>query len=272
MQVQIVEQGHYTNVFNAQIKGSAQKENEQNKSLNKSGDHFCQALKIRTLNYYLRIENPVMLVYVDLSKDPDPRKCRAYYLWLDEEIDRLRQGKSNLDHLGKDSHTFHIPVENVMNPDLNVMPYLNSRLEKKRVLDELYSTVGEKYPDVKNKIDQIGAIFKTSNIALETILNKTEAPWLDAPKGSFAYQLKKVSDALSLNNAAISQELLDKLANRLEEASNHEKSEYYYQSAYLNDLIGNRNEAQVLYKEAYLISNAYVLSSENVMVVELRQA
>lgn len=115
MQVQIVDQGHYTNVFNAQIKGSAQNADGKNKYLSAKGDYFAQTLDIRTLNYYARIENPVMLVFVDLTKDQYPRNCPAFYLWIDEETDRLREGKPNLDHLGKESHTFHIPVENVLN-------------------------------------------------------------------------------------------------------------------------------------------------------------
>ena len=99
LQVQIVDQGHYTNVFNAQIKGSSQKEDGRNKKLSSDGKHFAQSLDIRTLNYYARIENPVMLVFADLTKDQDPRNCPAYYLWIDEEIDQLREGKPSLDHL-----------------------------------------------------------------------------------------------------------------------------------------------------------------------------
>jgi hypothetical protein len=254
MQVQIVEHGHYTNLFNAQIKGSAQKKNGQNKKLNAAGNHFSQTLKIKTLNYYARIENPVMLVFADLSKDQDPRKCPAYYLWIDEEIDQLRQGRPNLDHLGKDSHTFHIPVENILKSDLNVLPYLNNRLEKKRVLEGLYNTLEEHYPDVIDKIGQLGRVFRTKKVALETIFNETDSPWLDAPKGSFAYELKKVSYVLSLNNAIIAENALEKLANRLEEASCHEKSEYYYQKAYLHGLIGDRKKAQEFYKIAHLTS------------------
>jgi len=53
MQVQIVDQGHYTNVFNAQIKGSAQKEDGRNKKLSADGKHFTQTLDIRTLNLQL---------------------------------------------------------------------------------------------------------------------------------------------------------------------------------------------------------------------------
>ena len=254
MQVQIVDQGHHTNVFNAQIKGSVQKEDGRNKKLIADGKYFIQPLDIRTLNYYARIENPVMLVFADLAQDQNPRKCPAYYLWIDEEIDQLREGKPNLDHLGKDSHTFHIPVENVLDPNLNVLPYLNSRLEKKRALEGIYNIVEKKYSDPINKVNQIGGVLETNKIALDTILNKTETPWLDAPKDSFAYQLKKASEILSLNNEKLAKDNLDKLADRLEEANHHEQSEYYYQRAYLAGLVGKREEALELHKKAHLTS------------------
>ncbi len=257
MQVQIVEQGHYKNVFNAQIKGSAQIKDGRNKWLSADGKHFSQPLDIRNLNYYIRIENPVMLVFADLTQDEEPRKCTAYYLWMDEKIDQLRAGKPTLDHLGEDTHTFHIPVENVLNSSLNVLPYLNNRLEKKRVLEGIYDIVEKKYSDPINKINQIGSIFGTNKVALDTILNKTETPWLDAPEGSFAYELKKVSEILSLNNAILAQDRLDKLADQLEEASQHEQSEYYYQRAYLASLVGKREEALNLHKQAHLTSKEF---------------
>src|SRR5208337_4638367 len=49
-------------------------------------------------------------------------------------------------------------------------------------------------------------VLETNKIALDTILNQTDAPWLDAPKDSFSYQLKKVSEILSLNNAILAQD------------------------------------------------------------------
>ena len=257
MQVQIVDQGHYTNVFNAQIKGSAQenKKDGSNKHLNSKGEHFAISLSIKTLNYYARIENPVMLVFADLTKDPDPRRCPTYYFWMDEEIDKLRAGRPNLDHLGKGSHTFHIPTENILDSSLNVLPYLNNRLEKKRALDGIYNAVDEKFPDPIEKVNQIGGVLKTNKIALDTILNNTETPWLDAPQHSFAYQLKKASEILSLNNAKLAQDTLDRLFDRLGEANKHEQSEYYYQKGYLASLIGKREEAIELYKRAHLASN-----------------
>lgn len=112
----------------------------------------------------------------------------------------------------------------------------------------------KKYPDPVDKVSQLGTVFRNNKIALDTIFNKTETPWLDAPKDSFAYQLKSVSEILSVNNVRIAQDKLDKLAGRLEEASCHEKSEYYYQKAYLSGLIGKREEAHEFHRKAHLTS------------------
>jgi hypothetical protein len=133
-------------------------------------------------NYYINIENPIMLVFGDLAKDENPRKCPAYYLWIDEEFDKLREGKQNLDHLDKNSHTFHIPVQNILDPNLNVLPYLNSRLEKKRAFERILNPVEKQYSEPIEKIYKIGRVFENKPIALDTILNETETPWLDAPQ------------------------------------------------------------------------------------------
>ena len=86
------------------------------------------------------------------------------------------------------------------------------------------------------------------------MLNKTEFPWLEAPKDSFAHHLKKSSEYLSLNNAVFAEQELDKLAKRLQEANQHEQSEYYYQRGYLVGLIGRREEALDFYKKAYFLT------------------
>lgn len=252
MQVQIVDQGHYTNAFNAQIKGSAQEENDRPKHLNSAGTYFSHSLKITTLNYYIRIENPVMLVFADLTQNPNPRKCPAYYLWIDEELDKLRNGKTNLDHLNKDSHTFHIPLENKLVPELDVLPYLNNRLKKKRALEGIYSSIEKKYQDPIDKINQINNIFEKNKIALDTVLNETDSPWLNAPKDSFAHQLKLISEALTLNNAKLAKELIDKIDVHLKDATDHEKSEYYYLKGFSLELIGKREDAVDFHKKAHL--------------------
>ncbi len=251
MQIQLLKDGHYSHVFNAQIKGSAQEKNGKSAKLSADGEFYSQSLEIKTMNYYAKIENPVMLIFADLTQNRDPRKCKVYYLWIDEIIENLREGKPDLDHLEKDSHTFKIPVENVLNPDQNVLPYLNERIEKRRALDGLYRIVEDKFSDPIEKVGSIGTVFETKDIALDTVLNETEAPWLDAPKDSLAYSLKKSSESLSLNNVELTQIELQKVEPRLSEATDHELSEYYYQKGYLAQLEGNREGSIEFHKKAH---------------------
>jgi hypothetical protein len=253
-QVQVVDHGHYRHVFNAQVKGSAQKKNGLNKKLSADGGYFSQSLEITTLNYYLNIGNPVMLIFADLSHDDNPRSCPVYFLWIDEEIEQLRDGKQNLNHLGKNSHTFHIPVENILDSDLGILRYLNHRVEKINALSGIYNIIDKKFSNPIEKINQLRGVFDSNSLAIDTVLDKSENPWFDAPEDSYAGKLKKISELLFLNNADLAQAELEKIKEEFNEFNDHEKSEYFYQSAYLMELLGNRLESISLHEKAHFLS------------------
>ena len=64
-QVQVVDEGNYKFVFHVQIKGSRElhKTRGNCKYLSKGKDYYSVKLKIPTLNYYARIENPKLMLY-----------------------------------------------------------------------------------------------------------------------------------------------------------------------------------------------------------------
>ena len=100
-QIQVVYNNQYISMFHAQIKGSMQTKNGVNKSLNAEKTFYSVPLEISTLNYYIKIGYPVMLIFADLAQVPDnPRKCEVFYLWIDDELKNLLCGKENLNHLG----------------------------------------------------------------------------------------------------------------------------------------------------------------------------
>ncbi len=83
-QVQLVEGNKYIALFQVQVKGCRRSKGGFNSKLSKDGTFFSESLKISTLNYYARIETPVMLAFADLTADPEPRNCPVYYQWIDE--------------------------------------------------------------------------------------------------------------------------------------------------------------------------------------------
>lgn len=68
-------------LFHVQIKGT------ESPSLSANGDRISISLGIATLNYYMGIGDPVMLVLADLSKNEVPPKdCDVYWYWITEQI------------------------------------------------------------------------------------------------------------------------------------------------------------------------------------------
>ena len=251
MQIQLVDKRRYQGVFHAQIKGSREKgENTLSKSLSADKTFYSIELKVSTLNYYVQVANPVMLVFVDLSTDDDPRKCKAYYLWINDEIDSLLDGHLNLNHLNTKTHSFQLPTINVLDEDLDVLPYLVSQVKKRKTLEGLFKSVQGKREDPVEAIAELNRRFSRIPVALDTVLNVTENPWLDAPKGTFAGLLHEISNSLKLNNAELAGATLDKLELRIVEATSHELSEFYFLKGRLLTLSGQGDQAVKFYELA----------------------
>ena len=255
MQIQLVDKKRYQGVFHAQIKGSRETgENGHSKSLSADQSFYSVELKISTLNYYIQVANPVLLVFVDLSTNADPRRCKAHYVWINDEIDSLLDGSTNLNHLGTKTHTFQIPSTNLLNPNLDVLPYLINRVKKRKTLEGLFKSVQERREDPVGTIADLNRRISALPVALDTVLNITENPWLDAPKDSFAASLHEISSELKLNNADLAGPALDKLELRSPEATPHELSEFYYLKGQLLTLLGLDDKSVESYAQAAELS------------------
>ena len=255
-QVQVISTRGYESLFHAQIKGSRQKTKDgSNKRLSADKAFYSQELKISTLNYYAKIDTPVMLVFADLAQHSNPRECKIYYLWIDEELEKLLQGHDNLDYLKKGTHTFKIPVTNVLNDEVDVLPYLKDRFEKRRALEGLYGKVAEYSQEPVSTVKDLTGRISNKTI-LASVLQPTDNPWIDAPKGSIAESLHKAFDYVKANNAPLAQAELDKLAQRLTNATELERADYYYQHGKLQSLIGDFVSGLENYKKAHEICPA----------------
>jgi len=252
LQVQVVKDGHYKSMFNAQVKACTQSnENGLSKRLNADKTHYSQELKISTLNYYARIENPIMLIFADLCLDSNPRKCKTFYIWIDDELELLLAGHSDLTHLNKDTHTFHVPIENEINDSLDVLPYLASRLEKKRKLNGLYQQIENHVDNPLEILAQVQSHI-SSRTAIDTITTEVDFPWMEPPEGTIAYDLKSSASSVSNNNIDIATEQLKKLKRKISQSgSNHEKAEFYYQKGTITSTAGNQEKARSLLMTAY---------------------
>lgn len=241
--VQVVTNASYDRLFHVQLKGCAQKKEDGSCArLNKEKTHYAQQLDISTLNYYIRIDRPVMLVFVDLTQHKSPRQCNAYYVWIDNEIKSLRGKKPNLDHLGKKSHTFHIPVSNVLDEATDVLPYLKTVHDKSLALQGLFDRVAEHAPEPVPTIEALGRRVSDPTV-LASVLHETDSPWISAPPDTNAWHLNRAANYVRTNIIKLAQEELDTVTPNLEKLSPHEKAEYYYLSSHISLYLGDRQAA-----------------------------
>ena len=254
--VQVVSEGSYQTLFHAQIKGCRQKaKNGSNKRLSADKTFYSQELKISTLNYYAKIDTPVMLVFADLAQNENPKECKVYFLWIDDELEALLSGHDNLDYLKKGTHTFKIPITNVLNDSVDVLPCLTDRFEKRRALEGLYGKVAEYSQEPTSTIRDLTGRISNKTI-LASVLQATDNPWIEPPKGSIAESLHKAFDYVKANNAQLAQAELDKLAQRLTNANELEQADYYYQRGRLQSLTGDFVFGLEDYKKAHEICPA----------------
>lgn len=253
VQVQIVTEGAYQYPFHVQIKGSRETKNGKNKWLNEKEKYYSVPLGIKTLNYYLRIANPKMVVFADLTLDALPKNCKIYYLWIDDELKKISKGKDNLDHLKKKQHTFHIPISNELNESVDILPYLNKRYSEKHALDNLFDTIAKQSTSPTEIIKNLGNKF-SSKPYFESVISKADTPWPNPPMGSFAFGLNQVSEHLKMNHTKLAKLEIDKLEIKINTASSHEKSEFYFQKAVLYALLGKHKVSLENHENAFKLS------------------
>ncbi|ARL10527.1 hypothetical protein BOC45_18485 [Burkholderia pseudomallei] len=225
-QIQIVKNSKYSGIFRVQQKGT------ESPSLNSKKDIYSVTLNRRTINYYLRTSEPILLVFCDLSISTDTKNCPCFYVWIHEEIKRFRQeGKDIAD---TDTLTVHVPVANLLTEALDLLPELEQKLRLQQTTAKFEAMIEEKLPSAAP--DERTAVLE--NLAknfgeydrslLQAVAGPVSSPWPKAPKDSFAGKLNEVDHLLRSGSINKAQTILDALAATLENATAHEQAEYWY--------------------------------------------
>nr|MDA3833897.1 DUF4365 domain-containing protein [Spirochaetales bacterium] len=196
--VQLQVDGMYQNAFLMQLKSSAEvnKSTGGAKHLSADGTFYSQSLEISTLNYFIECGFHILLLFADLTQSPDPRKCNVYFAWLDDELNALRQGHDNLDHLGKDSHTFRIPTGNQLTEDYDALPYLLERGAFQRKAADFNTTLKKIVPDSLAEIEKLNDAYLKKPYMSDALTESADDPWIAAPDSSIAKLLQNIAGHL----------------------------------------------------------------------------
>lgn len=248
--IQISDNGAMSHSFFLQLKGSEQVKDGKSKRLSKDGIYYSQELELTTLNKYYCEIYPVMIVFADLTQDTNPRNCNIYYRWIDEdELKNIIEDKAS-----QSTCTFKIPVCNILNDDIDVLPYIKEFTDKHKSLNALWNNIPTDSSN-KEKIDKVYALNRriSSNPTIfNSIIQDDDDPWINAQKGSIQFNLREISKNLDSYFWDIAQEQLNDITSeQLKNASDHEKAEYHYLKAKLSFITDNENISLENYKKAF---------------------
>lgn len=224
--IQVSDNGKMSRSFFLQLKSSNEFKNGKSKKLSDNGEYYSQKLKVSTVNKYYCEMYPVMLAFVDLCQNDNPRKCKVYYSWLDEnKLKKTLASKSD-----QETSIFRIPTKNILNEDIDVLSFLNDYCIKHKVLNNLWDHLPEESVN-KDKVEIVNAMSERISLnpsIIHSIIEDDNDPWINAPAGSIASKLRNISSGLDSYIIDTAREQLNKISTEIKNANKHEQAEYHY--------------------------------------------
>ncbi|RYF29608.1 MAG: DUF4365 domain-containing protein, partial [Comamonadaceae bacterium] len=226
LQVQITVKQQVVHPFRLQLKGT------RSPKRSADGSFLSIGLSTSTLRYFDNTDEPVLLVLCDLSVDPDdPREGELYYVWMREELDRIRIDSIPLD---QDEAVVRVPTGNVLDRSTDLVNEVRKRHRLSRVGHALETSVAGMDPSLgsDDRVVMVEAI--TRNIGSRNIVfaqalaEPATEVWVNPPRGSLAWLLTEGKAAIASGKVEKSEELLRQASERLDQATRLERAEYWH--------------------------------------------
>ena len=247
--VQVVENDQYRYAFHVQLKGT------ESPTVVENATKLAIELKTSTLNYYINLQEPVMLVVCDLSSSPDPREASAYFVWLNEQLSLKTESLAYISD-GQKTHIVHIPLANTFDPDLDVSSYCRQQIRRKQASEGLLDAVATatstdgRY-DTTATVDSLtDRIRRGGRPFLDAVVTESSTPWIEAPEGTLPRKLSSAAESIRRCQHEQAREQLNSIRGELDGATAHECAEYAYLSAKAASLVGDSQTARALYRKA----------------------
>lgn len=238
---QIVKGALLKGAFKLQLKGKTAP------NLNAAGTEFSVPLELKTVNFYLRTTEPVMLVLCNLGADPDFRKCPLYYCWIRDQLEEIRR-RGVADN--QDSVTFHIPVEQRLEASTDVLPDLERFQELYEFGEMMDAVVLKDRPDSTptERAALLGNVAQglgpRSASLLDQLAEDPEGAWIEPPPNTFLWHVRNAAIELKTGNRIGAAEALARAKPDLEAAKPLEQADYWNAIGRLKGL--NNDEAAAL--------------------------
>lgn len=248
-QVQLVDDGQYVGLFHVQLKGS------ESPTLNATGEFYSVPLERSTVNYYLRIGEPVLLVFADLSVDSNTSRCPAFYVWIHDDL--KRREREGLSANSSDTLTFRVPAASRLEDATDLLPDLERNRRNRDIANELNSVIEAKLPSLnyEDRAEVLGSLptglTSYSSSLILAVAEPATRPWPEAPRESVPGRLDETDRLLASGQVADAEVILGQLAPEIDNALPLERAEYWYCRGRVHARSSHDADAIVCFRHAY---------------------
>ena len=250
-QVQVLINEQASDIFRVQLKGTIVPD------LNAGETHFSIQLKASTIRYYARFTEPILLVLCDLSVNPVAIKCPLYYVWIHDELRRVRLSEL-CDQQG--SVNLWVPKANILSAETDFSRELSQARALANIGISMDMTLEAREPAWNSAaratlLKKVPAGFSERSAALmESLAEGAATVWPDRPVNSMAWHLHEAEQKLNLGAVSQAEAILTMAEGKLGIAVQLELAEYWYLKGKVHAANLSHQEACKAFEQAMIVS------------------
>jgi tetratricopeptide (TPR) repeat protein len=253
-----------SHVFYGQIKGTNSPE------INVGNEFISWSIDRKTLNYYGKIDAPIMFIVVDLSNSNGiPGNGRIYYSWIDDQIERIRSDSKNDN--SSQNVSIRIPLANTLSHNTDITDYLINFSALSRIGAQLHKTASTLNPDaplsdVQSWVGNIAEGFSHRPASLMSAIvdASTYGGWANPQSGSFSWLLMQAAIEISRGSFSTAESFFDS-ASSLNPTNTNDQAELLYVKGLIFSARGLENDAFSFFKNAASLhkTKRYIIAACN---------
>lgn len=223
-QVQTTPNQQATDIFRMQLKGT------RSPTITADGEYISVTLKATTVRYYERAVEPVLLVICDLSVDEDPVDCPLHYVWLRDELLRIR-----IDELPAEQKfvTLRAPRKNLLKRATDLSKDIRYQNELSRAGHTLSLRTEQTHPEMQadDRLTLVQGVVQgvaaRGPALMDALAGLAEEYWVNPARGTLAWNLSQARADLRVNALQQAMAQLNDAESKLEKATDFELAEYW---------------------------------------------
>lgn len=247
-QVQTTPNQQATDIFRIQLKGT------RSPSITADGKYISVTLKATTVRYYERAVEPVLLVICDLSADDDPVDCPLHYVWVRDELLRIKVNELPAE---QKFVTLRAARKNRLKASTDLSEDIRHQNELSRAGHTLSLRAEQTHPrmEADDRLTLVQGVVKgvaaRGSALMDALAGSTEEYWVNPARGTLAWNLTQARADLRVNALQRALIQLDEAESKLENSNELELAEYWCLRGNWQVETGDNQAAISAYQKAY---------------------